>query len=192
MAMELGAWAAERCGRASAASCGLELARVRRQSGFSLIEVLVAGLILVLVVLALVPLFAQSMSNTLAGREYSVAAQYGRSRADELYQMPLDGEDLLVAAGTQETVSVEHWDPSSETWSTSAPAAASPWLRTTTVRQYNVNDLVRNGRLINELDGGAPAPQVHLREVVVEVESEREGGAAGAGRSVTMTTVRGF
>jgi len=170
----------------------LELTPLRRQRGFSLIEVLVAALILVLVVLALVPLFAQSMSNTLAGREYSVAAQHGRSRADEYYQLPLESEELLVAPGSQETVSTEYWDPAGDAWSTAAPAAPTPWRRTTTVRQYNVNDLLREGRLVNELDGGVPAPQVHLREVVVEVESEREGGPAGSGRSVTMTTVRGF
>jgi type II secretory pathway pseudopilin PulG len=161
-------------------------------AGFSLIEVLVAALILVLVVLALVPLFAQSMNNTLAGREYSVASQFGRSRADELYQLPLESEEMLVAPGDRESVSSELWDPDADAWTATAPASPSPWRRTTTVRQYNVNDLLQEGRLVHELDGGAPAPQVHLREVIVEVESEREGGAAGSGRSVTLTTVRGF
>jgi prepilin-type N-terminal cleavage/methylation domain-containing protein len=164
----------------------------RGQRGFSLVEVLVAALLLLLVILALVPLFAQSMGNTLAGREYSVAAQHGRSRADEYYQLPLEGEELQVGAGSRETVRSELWDPADQRWSSAAPATPAPWRRTTTVRQYNVNDLVQQGRLVNVLDGGAPAPQVHLREVIVEVESEREGGPAGSGRSVTLTTVRGF
>lgn len=173
----------------------LELSRrppVDARRGFSLIEALVASLLLVVIVLALVPLFARSMQNTLAGREYSVASQHSRSRTDEYYQLPLTGEELVVPVGDGELVRPDWWDADDKLWTDAAPAAPPPWRRTTTVRQYNVNDLLVSGRLSTPLAGGTAAPQVHLREVIVEVESVREGGPAGSGKSVTLTTVRGF
>lgn len=173
----------------------LELTRPaprRRQRGFSLVEALVASLLLVVIVLALVPLFARSMSNTLAGREYSVASQHGRSRVDEYYQLPLEHEELLLPVGDGELVRDDWWDVDDKRWTDVSPPSPPAWGRVTTVRQYSVNDLLLEGRLFNPLAGGSPAPQVHLREVIVEVESEREGGAAGSGKSISLTTVRGF
>lgn len=170
----------------------LELKAPPAARGFSMIEALIASLLMVIIVLALVPLFARSMQNTLAGREYSVATQHSRSRSDQYYQLPLTGEELVVPIGSDELVQPDWWDPASHLWSASTPATPPPWRRTTTVRQYNVNDLLQNGELVTPLAGGTPAPQVHLREVIVEVESTREGGAAGGGKTVTLTTVRGF
>jgi type II secretory pathway pseudopilin PulG len=170
----------------------LELKTPPAEHGFSMIEALIASLLMVIIVLALVPLFARSMQNTLAGREYSVATQHGRSRSDQYYQLPLTGEELVLPNGSGQLVQPDWWDSASHLWTASAPSATSPWRRTTTVRQYNVNDLLVSGELVTPLAGGTPAPQVHLREVIVEVESTREGGAAGGGRSVTLTTVRGF
>lgn len=176
----------------------LELKRRSGESGFSLIEALLASLLLVIVILALVPLFAQSMQNTLAGREYSVASQHGRSLADEYYQLPLDGEELLLPVGESVLEGSDWWDGQQHLWVDTAPtfspggALPPAWRRDVTVRQYNVNDLLEEGRLANPLDGGSPAPQVHLREVIVEVESERSGGGAREGRTATLTTVRGF
>lgn len=170
----------------------LELKAPSAERGFSMIEALVASLLMVIIVLALVPLFARSMQNTLAGREYSVATQHGRSRSDQYYQLPLTGEELVLPVGEDELVQPDWWDSASHLWTATAPSASAPWRRTTTVRQYSVNDLLNDGALVTPLAGGTPAPQVHLREVIVEVESTREGGAVGEGRSVVLTTVRGF
>lgn len=170
----------------------VELSRRAGTAGFSLLEALVASLLLVLAVLALVPLFARAMQDTLAGREYSVASQHGRSRADEYYQLPLDGEELALPIGDATLLRNDYWDAGRHAWTDAAPATPTPWRRDTTVRQYSVDDLIQQQRLFNPLVGGSPAPQVHLREVIVEVESTRSGGGMGEGKSVTLTTVRGF
>jgi prepilin-type N-terminal cleavage/methylation domain-containing protein len=164
----------------------------RAQAGFSLIEMLIAAAILVVVVLALVPLFATSLSQNLAGRELSVATSHGRSQVEELTQLPLDRLELEVPEGSTERRESELFDPETYRFTAAAPSGPTPWSRVTTVRQFNVRDLYENGRLTDPLDGSTPAPHVHLREVIVEVESEREAGAVGGGREVRMTTVRGF
>lgn len=163
------------------------------QAGFSLIEVLVAALLLLVIVLALLPLFAVSLSNNLAGREYSVASHHGRSQLELYNQLSLDRPVLNLDAGDSEEVLTEVFDPARHAFTTGATSLPPPWSRVTTVRWYNVRDLYDSGRLSNPLPGGSPPEQVHLREVIVEVEREREaGGGLSKGREVTLSTVRGF
>ena len=161
-------------------------------AGFSLIEVLVASVLLLVVVMGLLPLFALSLSNNLAGREYSVASQHGRSQVEEYVPLPLDHPELTVPLGQPEAVLDEVLDPATDRFTAAAVGVPVAWSRTTTVRQYNVRDLYDEGRLVNPLPGGSAPNHVHLREVIVEVESEREAGALGAGRQVALSTVRGF
>lgn len=165
-----------------------------RNAGFSLIEVLIAAVLLMVVVLGLLPLFALALSNNLAGREYSVASQHGRSQVEEVVPLPLDHPRLTVPDGLPEAVVDEVLDPQTGRFTTGAPGGAVAWSRATTVRQYNVRDLYEFGRLVTPLAGGSPPTHVHLREVIVEVESEREagGGGLGGGREITLSTVRGF
>lgn len=162
-----------------------------REDGFSLVEVLIAAVILLTVVLALLPLLAVSLSNNLAGREYSVASQHGRSQVEIYTPLPFDRPELTVPVGETESVLDESLDPGSGDFTTDA-VDGPRWTRVTTVRQYNVRDLYENGRLVNTMPGGSPVNHVHLREVIVEVESEREAGATGEGRRVAISTVRGF
>jgi hypothetical protein len=164
------------------------------EAGFSLVEVLIAAVLLVVVVLGLIPLFALSLSQNLAGREYSVASQHGRSQVEEVVPLPLDHPRLAVPDGQPESVLDEVLDPATGRFTSAAVSAPVAWSRATTVRQYNVGDLYEAGRLVTPLDGGSPPNHVHLREVIVEVESEREagGGGLGGGREVVLSTVRGF
>lgn len=167
--------------------------RPAAEAGFSLVEVLIAAVLLLVVILGLLPLFAASMANNVAGREYSVASHHGRSRIEALTELPMDREALEVAAGLDERRLSERYDPATDRFTAGAPSQPPRWLRTTVVRQYNVSDLYDGGRLVNPLPGGTPPNHVHLREVVVEVESERGAGAPlGEGRSVTLSTVKGF
>lgn len=169
----------------------LTQAPARPEAGFSLVEVLIAAVILLAVVLALLPLLALSLSNNLAGREYSVASQHGRSKMEEYAQIPLDRPELTVPFGEESLVLDEQLDP--ETGGFTVADVTDPrWSRGTTVRQYNVRDLYEVGRLSDPQPGGTPVNHVHLREMIVEVESEREAGAVGGGRRVTISTVRGF
>lgn len=161
-------------------------------AGFSLIEALVAALLLAVVVLATIPLFSSATRNTLAGRELSVASQHGRSEVEELHQLPLDRLELTVPDGLIERAASEHLAWGDDGWTAGVAPGTAPWERTTVVRQYNVRDLYEEGRLTTPLPGGTPPGSVHLREVFVEVEIEREPGPLGRGRRVVLSTVRGF
>lgn len=161
------------------------------QAGFSLIEGLISAVIVLMITLGLIPLIASSMNNTAAGRDYSTASQFGRSRVDEVYQMPSQTDALVVPDTEEEQSTVEFWDAESHGWTGISPSGTAPWERGTTVRQYNVGEL-RGNRLTRPLVGAARAPQVHLREIIVEVENTREAGAIGGGREVAMTTLKGF
>lgn len=164
-----------------------------RQRGFSLVEALIAAFLLVLVVLALVPLFSTAIGNTLAGRELSVASQHGRSRIEEAMQLPLDRPAVNVPAGADERVDREVLERGAERWRGGTASDPVPWTRVTVVRQYNVRDLYESGRLTDRLDGGTDPGHVHLREVFVEVEVERDAASPLAGgREVVLSTVRGF
>lgn len=165
----------------------------RTSAGFSLIEALISALLLVIVILGLIPLFSAAMRNTLAGRELSVASQHGRSQVEELVQLPLDRPALVVPLGTDEGTETEHVALGEERWTSGAAPGPAPWERTTVVRQYNVRDLYESGRLTTRLPGGTAPGSVHLREMFVEVEVEREAaGPLGRGRRVVLSTVRSF
>lgn len=162
-------------------------------AGFSLIEALVAALLLVIVVLGLIALFSAAMRDTQAGRELSVASQHGRSQVEELLQLPLDRPVLVVPAGADERTATEHVALGDDRWTSGAASGPAPWERTTVVRQYNVRDLYETGRLTTRLPGGTAPGSVHLREVFVEVEVERDAaGPLGRGRRVVLSTVRSF
>ena len=113
----------------------------RPDAGFSLIEGLVAAAIVLIITLGIIPLIANSMLNTAAGRDFSVASQYGRSRMDQLYQLPDDSAELTIEPGEAEISVDEYWQPGVRDWTTTAPSDPAPWDRTTTIRQFNIGDL---------------------------------------------------
>src|SRR6185503_3546588 len=71
-----------------------------RQSGMSLLEVLIASAILLVVVLGLIPLFARAMTSNLSGKESSDIVSYLRSREEQFYQLPFNHAWMTVAPGT--------------------------------------------------------------------------------------------
>lgn len=151
-------------------------------AGFSLIEVAIAAVLLLVITLALVPLFGRSMVSNVHGHEYTKVSNFAKSRAEEYLQLPLDSPALAVPGGTTEQVVVERYSRDQHRFVDALPAGdVSLYTRTTTVRQYNVADLE------TPLDGGAPPGTVHLKEIVVEVERDRdEEGLFSSGKDIVL------
>lgn len=163
----------------------------RRAAGFSLVEAILASLILLVVALGILPLFTRAMASNFAGAESTSLANMVTDRAEALYQLPFDHDQLTVPVGSTERVTVEVWtaplpnDPSPSEglhgyWREANPDeitdALVEWTRRTRIRQFNVSDLLTNDP--TPLDGGTPPGSVQVKEIDVEVASGRADGIA--------------
>lgn len=162
--------------------------------GFSVVEVLIASAIFLVIAVGLLPLFAQSITSNLAGRETTDSTNHGRSRLEEMDQLSFSSPLLVIPAGSTEGVAQEYWSQKDKVWKAGAPPVADPalWLRTTSVRQYTVTDLADNGVFDDPLDGGAAFGQVHLKEVQVAVRSAREGTQLADGSWTSSSPLGGI
>lgn len=157
----------------------------RREAGFTLVEGLIATAMLMTIAIGILPLYTRSMMNNEAGSDYTTITNAAKERAEEFFQLPFDSDPLTILAGT-ERVFDEYYSMNDKTWKpgtqADADAAGDPPLmtRTTTVRQFNVNDLV------TPLDETAPAGAVQLKEVTVVARSTRAGGPLGPGKQNTV------
>lgn len=144
----------------------------------SLVEVLVASVLIVVVTVGVLPLFTSSMASNRAGGDSTVATALARSSLEELNQLSFGDALLLVPGGATELVSEAH--RVGEEWVPTATPAAS-WRRVIRVRQYSVVDLTL------PLDGAADPSNVHLKEIEVSVFGTRQlGNALGPSRRITL------
>jgi len=172
---------------------------VPRQEGFSLIEVLVAAVILLVVLLGIIPLFLRSMSNRQAGLESTAVGSYARTRAETLLELPFDHPELTVPAGNTELEVVEYLPLGDREWTTDAAQAPdAAWVRTTHVRQFGTGDLLDGDTdgdgdsLDQPLPGGTNPRSVQIKEIEVAIKSNREAGPLEAGEELTVRVLKAF
>jgi len=185
--------------RSSLRPAAADAPRPRASAGFSLIEVLIASVILLVVLLGIIPLFIRSMSNRQAGLESTAVSSYARTRAETLLELPFDHPDLTVPAGGDTLEVVEYLPLGSRVWDrTPAAAANAAWIRTTRVQQFGTADLIDgdtdgDGDALDQpLPGGSNPRSIQLKEIEVRVESTREGGPLGAGEGLTVRVLKAF
>lgn len=150
-------------------------------NGFSLVETLIAALILMVVALGVLPLFSRAMASNLAGSESTSLANMAATRAEELYQLPFDHDLLTVPVGATEVVTEHVWIDEEGRWieGTGENLAANQtatWRRQTRIRQFNVNDLLGNNP--TPLEGGVAPGSVQVKEIEVEITTGRLGSIA--------------
>jgi type II secretory pathway pseudopilin PulG len=163
------------------------------RAGFSVIEVLIAAGIFLAIAVGLLPLFVNAIRNNVAGREATDVSNMGKSRVEELFQLPFDSPRLSLPGATTELLVTDYYVALRDTsgplggvgyWTTEAPATSqvAPWVRTTRVRQYNLNDLTE------PLPGDTDPGQVHLKEIQVEIQGRRAIGnpLLGGRRELTL------
>ncbi|MDX1630626.1 MAG: hypothetical protein R3234_02095 [Thermoanaerobaculia bacterium] len=177
---------AHRAGRAPAS---------RAESGVSLVEVLIAGLIMLFIALGVIPYFAQAMQNNAQGQDSTKVANFTRARLEEFVQLPFNSEPLQITAGTErvheEYYRQEERDGSGnvtkeEGWIDGTLADADSagdtalYSRTTTIRQFAVDDLT------TPLDSAASPQAVKVKEIQVEAASTRPDRLLGGGKALTV------
>ncbi|HET9769010.1 MAG TPA: prepilin-type N-terminal cleavage/methylation domain-containing protein [Thermoanaerobaculia bacterium] len=166
--------------------------RQRHERGFSLIEVLIASVILLFVALGVITLFTMSASSNLQGSESTKAANYARERLELLWQVPFSDPQLTITGSATDKKSYEYYDaaPTARKWVAMpgpTPPVGATWTRITTIRQFAANDLATP---INGDVGIANPQQVQMKEIKVEVHNARVGGALGGGKELTLLAYR--
>lgn len=164
----------------------------KRELGFSLLEVLIAGLLLLIILLGIVPLFVRAGVNNIQGNDSTTISHFAKSQVEQLYQLPFNHPNSSVPIGSTERETIEYWAPESEEWQATQPSEAFfQWRRTSRVRQYNIFD-VEDGALDTPLDGGTDERAIHLKEIEIEIDSLRTAGALGSGKTITLRTLKAF
>jgi type II secretory pathway pseudopilin PulG len=160
----------------------------RQERGFSVVEVLIAAAIFLIIAIGILPLFAQAIRNNMAGRDATDVSNLGKSRVEELLQVPFDA--LVVPAGQTVGVTEEYWSLSAKKWVAGTTTTTDAlWRRTTRIRQYSIGDLLDNGVADNPLPGGTPTGQIHFKEIEVEVRSANQN-VLGSGKSLSLRMLR--
>ena len=173
-----------------------------REAGFTLIEVLVVGVLVAIVLLSLVPLFSQSMMSNLEGWTATEGVAFGRTELEDKSAQLMDRPEVTVAAGEMENKEDLVWNSEEREWMDEFDAEAPSlviWERTTRVRQFSISDLVgpaeEEKRFNNPLSGDIDPRYVHFREINVWVEHQRGAdvsAAPGASRGLDVTVIRSY
>lgn len=164
-----------------------------RSSGFSVVEVMIASAIFLLIAIGVLPLFTQSIKNNLSGREATEVSNHGRSKVEELLQMPFASPDMTVPTTGNVGETTEYWSETEKKWKPGdAPTSGekATWLRTIRIRQYGLTDLNDNNVFDSPLPGTAAIGEIHIKEIEVEVESLREDGPIGRGKTFSVRMLR--
>ncbi len=157
-----------------------------RDEGFLLIELLFASVLLAFVLLGITGLFTRAMVDNHLGHESSVATGEARAGLEGYLALPIDAPELTLPAGELSLRREEYlvvgrgWQPSP------GPGQTTLWRRTTTVTQH------RLGALDEQLRGGTPAADVHVKRIEVAVEGLRGTGPLPPPRRVTLVRYRGI
>lgn len=164
-----------------------------QQDGFSLIEVLIASVLLLVIALGVVPLFVRAIGLNQEGQAASEISVIASSELERMNELPWNSPDLTVPDGESEVL-VEQYqlEPRGE-WKAKAdvnPDDGYHYHRILRLRQFGYGAL-DDGKLADEerLPGGTePAALIQLKEFLIQVESGKRPGAAR--RAVTMRLLR--
>jgi prepilin-type N-terminal cleavage/methylation domain-containing protein len=163
-------------------------ARRQDSAGFSIIEVLVAAVILAVIALGLIPLYTRSIRSNVEGFDYTQVSNFAKSRAEEYKQLPFGSPLLTVPAGNEELEVEDFYSAANDEWVDTVDQLAEGekplFIRTTTVRQFQASALE------TPLDGNLSA-QATLKEITVTVEGTRPAGSPmGPGKSIDIRVMK--
>jgi type II secretory pathway pseudopilin PulG len=176
-------------------------ARRAAAAGFSVVEALIAAAILLIIAIGVLPLFTRAIMDNQAGNDSSTVTNFARSQVEDRFQLNFNDANLtLPVSGATELATTDSWAQgvpneiadNTEGWYAGAPTDKGPllWTRTTTIRQYNVNDLDDNGQFDTPLAGTTDPGQVHLKEIEVNLVGQRLGGPLGASKQIRLRTLK--
>jgi hypothetical protein len=171
---------------------GVEMIATRRERGVSLVEAVIAAGLLLVIASGILPLFAQALSNNLAGSDSTSVSNTARSQVEELMELPFGAPRMTLTTGT-ELVTTSYYSLAYKKWIDGEESLTDPavWTRTSTIRQYSINAL-DDQKLESEeaLDAAADPGQVHFKELEIDVAGTRLGGPLGPSRRIQVRMLK--
>jgi len=179
--------------------------RPLRQSGLSLVELLIAMGLLSFIAIGIVPMLMSSLASNNRGWESTQAANFAKSYLDPVLQFSYEAGSLKVPTGSTELL--DTWSYSAgqlavmgdadERWHPGTPIDQGQltWARNTRVRYLQTGDLPNwPGGTASQvpLDGGVDVSDVSYKEIQVQLTTVRQGGMLGAGQRVTFQVFKSF
>jgi Tfp pilus assembly protein PilV len=176
----------------------IERTRPGGEAGFSLVEGMIAALILLFVILGVLPLVSQSMLNNLQGNDASAQTSASADGTERMLSVPFNAPELTVAAGSTSLVNEEVyaldanvWAPAA-TFATDFPGDVAQFTRRATIEQFNALEFDDDDTTLDTpLDGSTDPGFVHIKRITMEIQNERMfvfGGSSGSYRIVTLHT----
>ncbi len=167
------------------------------ERGFSVVEVLIAALILLFILLGLLPIFTRSAMSNSSGNQYTQITNAAKSELERLMDLPIGSVETSVPAAANELVTTKYYSGVSKTWVDGATLAAETpiWNRKVTIRQCDLTGLV-SGRCTTLLVGGV-SPPAQLVQIDVEVSPGRLGASTalallGLTKKVSLSSIKVF
>lgn len=155
------------------------------EAGFSIIEGLIAALLLLVVTLGILPLFSRAMNNNVKGNDSTRQANGAINAFESAMALPFNSGAMTVPAGTEVVVNEamalkKVASPTggsdlalSPRWELVADLGADDKAlmnRTRTLRQYSFDDFLDDQLLEHPLDAATEARLVHLKVVDVTLQ----------------------
>lgn len=171
----------------------------RAERGFSVVEAMIAAALLLVIAIGIIPFFSTAMMNNTRGSDSTQASNFTKTVLEDLLQIPFNNQNVAIAAGSNQIVRDQWWSAGSrelvgdEGWQDGiASGTPDVWTRNVTITQHSIND-VEDGVIDEPLDGSADPINVHLKQIVVTVQSSRQAGnALGGGQTFVLRTLKAF
>lgn len=166
------------------------------EGGFSMIETLIAALIIGIVAVGVLPLFTRAMVDNMAGADYTRVTNYAKSKEEDFSRIPFLQQSIQVKPGDTQEMTTEFMDPATLFWVASKPAnPLAVWTRSTTYTQYNLFDTDDDQMFNNPIAGQPLGVGVDLVQVIqaqVQVKSVSAIGPLGGRRSTVIRFLKVF
>jgi Tfp pilus assembly protein PilV len=163
--------------------------RLHRETGVTLVELLIATFLLALILLAIAPLFITSVKSNYAANEYTSIHNIARDRLEQLMSLPFNDPQLSPAGSPfANDLSTNLPDPR-----TGVPSASSP--RNTLTVSYTVTNFTEVAPptgtkwIFNAVGAGAPWD---FKRIDVTVTSSSFNTPSGLGIGSRTARVSGF
>jgi hypothetical protein len=146
------------------------------EAGLTVVEGVVAAALLLLIAIGVLPFFTRAMANNLQGNYMTQMNNAGVDQSERLLSLPFNNIDMSVPAGQTSFVTTAQFDHTTQQWSTTLPLPSghrADMIRTVTIQQYKLQDLLDDGVADTPLDGTTPINEVNLKTIQIRAQNTR-------------------